>query len=371
LAVGKLTGKLDTKTSNLQSLIPNPFVIRTPTATVTDLGTEFGVEVTEDQHSHLRVFQGRVVVRTHESATSATGVPREIQLREGESARVTPQGVATHYVGAQAQTAAKALGFVRNIPKRFVKILNLVDVVAGGNGFGTASGRGIDPTTGKTSTAQLGENALMFLGDGRYHRVDELPFVDGVSVLCGGRGAVQLDSAGHTFNGFSSTDNRSSGCVWAGGVIPHFSVNGKNQGSVRAVLRGIDYSASWHSVLGMHANKGITFDLEAIRRANPEYRVLRFLATAGNPPQPEPLVVEPSKWCDVWVFVDGQPRFCRQRVTVQQELKIAVELDDQSHFLTLAATDGGDGFCWDTVIFGDPRLVLVETDQPVEHDHGK
>ena len=28
-----------------QSLIPNPFVIRTPTATVTDLGTEFGVEV--------------------------------------------------------------------------------------------------------------------------------------------------------------------------------------------------------------------------------------------------------------------------------------------------------------------------------------
>ena len=49
--------------SNPQSLIPNPFVIRTPTATVTDLGTEFGVEVTKDQQSHLHVFQGKVVVR--------------------------------------------------------------------------------------------------------------------------------------------------------------------------------------------------------------------------------------------------------------------------------------------------------------------
>ena len=87
LAVGKLTGKLEKrergetrgerccKSSNHEitnhdiSLSPLPllsslFVIHTPTATVTDLGTEFGVEVTKDQQSHLHVFQGKVVVRT-------------------------------------------------------------------------------------------------------------------------------------------------------------------------------------------------------------------------------------------------------------------------------------------------------------------
>ena len=45
--------------SNPQSLIPNPFVIRTPTATVTDLGTEFGVEVEKGGGS--RSMSSRVV----------------------------------------------------------------------------------------------------------------------------------------------------------------------------------------------------------------------------------------------------------------------------------------------------------------------
>ena len=35
-------------------------------------------------------------------------------------------------------------------------------------------------------------------GDGRYHRVGNLPFVDGVFIPSGA-GPVQLDSAGHTF----------------------------------------------------------------------------------------------------------------------------------------------------------------------------
>ena len=81
LAVGKLTGKLEKKaasghlclvspqplapspSSNPQSLIPNPFVIRTPTATMTDLGTEFGVEVSKDRQCRLEVFRGKVILR--------------------------------------------------------------------------------------------------------------------------------------------------------------------------------------------------------------------------------------------------------------------------------------------------------------------
>ena len=53
------------ETSNPQSLIRNPslFSIRTPTAIVTDLGTEFGVEVDEDGATESHVKQGEVDVR--------------------------------------------------------------------------------------------------------------------------------------------------------------------------------------------------------------------------------------------------------------------------------------------------------------------
>ena len=83
LSIGKLTGKLEkrgerrgdrgaggkseirylkSEISNPQSLIPNPFVIRTPTATITDLGTEFGVEVDRESSARIYVFDGAVRV---------------------------------------------------------------------------------------------------------------------------------------------------------------------------------------------------------------------------------------------------------------------------------------------------------------------
>jgi hypothetical protein len=70
LSIGKLTGKLERKVvtgqwpvaseSNSKSLIPNLFAIRTPTATVTDLGTEFGVEVDKNGTTRSHVFRGSV-----------------------------------------------------------------------------------------------------------------------------------------------------------------------------------------------------------------------------------------------------------------------------------------------------------------------
>ena len=76
LSVGKLTGKLDTErggrgTGEESSLHPSsfilhPFVIHTPTATVTDLGTEFGVEVSKEGRHHVARLPrvGQAVVDT-------------------------------------------------------------------------------------------------------------------------------------------------------------------------------------------------------------------------------------------------------------------------------------------------------------------
>ncbi len=123
-------------------------------------------------------------------------------------------------------------------------------------------------------------------------------------------------------------------------------------------LGGVDYASSGHGLLYMHANKGITFDLEAIRRANPGCKVLRFRAVAGNT---EPWSVNGEKvLADLWVFVDGRVRLERREINGRwARFRIVVPIADNDRFLTLAATDGGKGIAGDMILFGDPRLELL------------
>ena len=93
LSVGKLTARLehkatDTGTQISKSQIPNPksplFAVRTPTATITDLGTEFGVEVQKDGVTHTHVFVGTVTV-----AKIGSGTTNERVLHAGDAVRIT------------------------------------------------------------------------------------------------------------------------------------------------------------------------------------------------------------------------------------------------------------------------------------------
>ena len=139
----------------------------------------------------------------------------EIELNGGDSATVGRQDTVVRHATAESQTVANAIGFVRNIPKRVVKCVNLVDVVAGGDGFGMARDRGIDPTTGEIRDKQAEAGKATLQGDGRYHKVVERPFVDGVFIPRGGNEPVQLDSVGHTFTGFPKTDNCTTSPKWS------------------------------------------------------------------------------------------------------------------------------------------------------------
>ena len=58
------------------------------------------------------------------------------------------------------------------------------------------------------------------VSDGRYHRVKGLPFIDGVFVPDDRRGPVQLDSAGHSFADFGTSDDSVFDYLWAGGELP-------------------------------------------------------------------------------------------------------------------------------------------------------
>lgn len=71
LSLGKLTARVETKADKTKGHKSPLFSIRTPTATVTDLGTEFGVEVTDKGESKVYVFVGTVNVVDHNQRYSA------------------------------------------------------------------------------------------------------------------------------------------------------------------------------------------------------------------------------------------------------------------------------------------------------------
>ena len=158
LSVGKLTAKLEKKggkspnlqiskseTSNPQSLIPTPlFVIRTPTVTVTDLGTEFGVEVNKQGGTTSHVFRGSVRLQV----APASGETETMPVFCAKTNRPTWRTVARDRIVVLGPFARPA-NFVREISRQTIKTLDLVDVVAGGDGFSGRRGRGIDPTSGQ------------------------------------------------------------------------------------------------------------------------------------------------------------------------------------------------------------------------------
>lgn len=212
------------------------------------------------------------------------------------------------------------------------RMLSLADVVGGGNGWGTGANRGISPLDGSVQTA----HGQSMTGDHAYHLVSANPMVDGVFVPDGATQATQLNSSGATYR-FPSTNNLTWDYVW------NSPVGGSD-------LNGIDFATPGHSMIALHANKGITFDLDAIRHANGGLHLERFLSLVGN---------TASATGGYWVFLDGQLVASGLNTPTNQGYLIDVAIGDQNRFLTLVGTDGGDGYSNDQVFFGDPFLLMA------------
>jgi hypothetical protein len=79
MQVGKLTGKVEVEAAK-------GFTVRTPTATVTDLGTEFGVAVDQQGCTTSHVFRGEIEVQL--AADDAKQDGRTFRLTKNESVRI-------------------------------------------------------------------------------------------------------------------------------------------------------------------------------------------------------------------------------------------------------------------------------------------
>ena len=352
LAVGKVTARME-KAAHESSSIPHStlstlhaplFTIKTPSAIVTDLGTEFGVEVDKEGRTTSHVFRGVIEVRM----ASSNGKADAQVLHANESVRVEGNGEARRMVVVRS---ASPSGFVREVPRSSPKTLDLVDIVAGGDGFSGLRNRGIDPTNGRPLDTHSQEPRL--IDDGKYHRVTALTMIDGVFVPDGRKGPVQLDSAGHVFDAFPSTSYEATGYIWAGGIIPLNDPAKPNIHAIVTKLGDVDYASPGHGLLFMHANKGITFDLNAMRKKYPKYKLACFHSAAGD------TETTGATLADLWVFVDGQSRWQRRQINSSHgAFVINMPLEENARFLTLVATDGGDEIQSDWTLFGDPRIEL-------------
>ena len=127
LSVGKLTARLEKKAegANPQSLIPNPsspstihyplFTITTPTATVTDLGTEFGVEVRESGATSAHVFHG--IVEVQPAAKDGTQQGRSVRLAENQSVHIDKRQDSSEVTVQRGTADAAAFVRAEQLPK--------------------------------------------------------------------------------------------------------------------------------------------------------------------------------------------------------------------------------------------------------------
>ena len=168
LSLGRLTVKAggrgesernptnQTTRNDASPLSPTPhplFSVRTPTAMVTDLGTEFGVEVDKSGVSRAHVYEGKVELRAVDGGHS-----KPILLRANESARAN---FGKDGVVAVVRQAGQKSALVREMPKP-------VSIVLFNTGVGLKEGES-DPhwqIVARSDDAAFKPQAGLFRGPG-------------------------------------------------------------------------------------------------------------------------------------------------------------------------------------------------------------
>ncbi|HSV27621.1 MAG TPA: FecR domain-containing protein [Sedimentisphaerales bacterium] len=325
-----------TLTSNITADDGLGFVVRTPSAVVTDYGTVFVVTVMPDGGTHVHVLSGRVEL----APLGYQDDPEAGQmLAAGQSGEIAPQGDMATSVSPQEEQAATLIvheapaAETPETPAGPPKFFDLVDAIGGGDGFGTGrTGVSVSLVDG---TIKDGFNFYPDTVSAAGYLTSPAPFVDGVFVPGARPGACIVSSTGTIFRECPATS-----AAFRADIFNSSEVIDQDGNPVQMRLPGRNWSPA--PSLYMHSNSGITFDLDDIRRANPLVEVTMFscrLGMAWYEGQPEG-----EAWLDVYILVDGQNRFSRSvsRATDRAE-DVRIQLSARDRFLTLIVTDGADG----------------------------
>lgn len=320
------------------------FTVNTQTARVIDLGTVFGVQADISGDTSLHVLQGKTTLIAGNKLNKTS-----VQVDKNSAKKVAGDTQAVQDIPCNDHLFVRHINSAYGTTWRGQKRIYLTDIVSGGTGFETVERTdGIDLRTGRivpSSSEIVGGDR----GNG-YVSVPDNPFVDGVFVPDGGQGPVQVSSAGHTFADFGDT----GGVYYIPiGASHRIQVNYQNT-LVQAELFLKEYASTNACTMCLHANAGITFDLQKIRDRYP-VRIRQFSTAYGISWNDS---ARTSIASDFFVLVDGQPRMVSKNVSEADGGKtVVIPLDDTDRFLTLACTEGGEN-AGDWALFVNPVLDL-------------
>lgn len=319
------------------------FTLQAEGVQVVDLGTSFGIGQDGGGIAELHVFSGTVQV-----SARIDGIETTRELHANDAVHIDPRGARWSTVPCDPSR------FIHGLRTRGLS-LDLADLTAGGDGFGTAAADGIDPLTGELATGPAG--GLNHDELQTYHPARRHAAIDGVFIPDGGGGISTVDSAGHRFI-FPDTDGRCYDFIRRGGTYDVQQFGGVlDRSGIPPIFGAIDYRSPGHNALGMHANVGMTIDLQKVAYRHPGLRVERFAAALANIGRKGGSL----GLADMWVLIDGKLVTHYPNITANSPpITIDIHMAVDQRYLTLVTTDSGNSNGLDWITLGDPRLYLVE-----------
>jgi len=333
------------------------FVVRTPNAIITDYGTEFIVTILPDGRTKVTVLKGVVELVALTGQTEAQ--PGQM-LSAGQSGEVDTQGDMVTSASSEADPLAAFVVKVKPEPEQTSvpeksssapKFLDLVDILGGGDGFGTGRiGVSISLADGTI------KDGFMFREDtassGAYLACPA-PIVDGVFVPGAARDGCVISTTGIVFKEFHPTSGSYNSDIFNSSQVIDQGGN-----PVKLHLAGRSWSPA--PSLYMHSNSGITFDLDEIRQKN-SVDITMFSCRCGMAfydGQPEE-----AGWVNMYVLVDGKKRFETSTTSASDEPEdVRIRISGKDRFLTLVVTDGSDGkLINDNFLFIKPTIHIRQS----------
>ncbi len=333
------------------------FTVITPTSTVIDLGTEFGIDAVPDQGTELHVFSGRTQLLV---SGSAPGQGLQ-DVTAGQARRINAAADKVETIPFDQYHFVRRIDSEINMVWTGKDTVSLTDLVMGGSGYGSSTENAfiIDPRNGAKVDIISGE---YHQAANSFHRVSDSSFIDGVFIPNGNNQIVS--SQGHIF-----TD-----CPETSGMYFQEVIFSKEYLYFPAIQerymknRRLDFCLN---TLYMHSNLGITIDLNAIRRQFPGQAIDRFRTSVGTAFSDSYGVIlgveesaPSSTEFDVWISVDGRLWSQAQNVRCDNLFDLEVPLAPQDRFLSIVVTDGSAALeglpdnHYDLCLLADPRFEM-------------
>ena len=219
-------------------------------------------------------------------------------------------------------------------------VVNLADLIAGGDGLGNGeAGLAVHPGNGKTV-----EGSTSNISSTKYDAYfpAENDYIDGVFIPRASKKQIVSTT------GVTISDAPTGAATGSWDYIRY----GASQGATSNIINGIDYGKSPNWLLGVHANKGFTVDLDAIRKIH-QFESGAFKTVIGHGGAIDMSTI------DVSIYLDGEPRFRQLGFKAQQPgPELTIPFSKNNRFLTILVTEGNDGNSHDQGILGNPQIAL-------------